>query len=1148
MPFVWKRFYRTGHSHDSGLGHGWTHSAGEKLYLHDQTVDVMDEEGRQITFKRPLLHQRSKLIDEEMDLDFVSENSFILKQEGQWDKVFTRLGNGTFFSLTQLRHQAYQSAKSKAFANNSEQGYVINLSYDANNALLRIQGNWGKSLKLKRNKQGRVSLIELSNDKTRESKVVAQYEYSDDGDLIAHRNAQQVGERYQYTNHIITQRTLATGFSYYFEWTQFDNGARCIRNWGDHGIYDYHFQWDPENNSSCAVDSRGFKSTFIYNKYGLMDQEIDNEGLIHKFEYQNGRKTAYIDPDGNKTEFFYDEYNHPTGHRDALGNTQTLHYFKGKPTEFIDKNGAQWKRKYNAQGQLISVTDPFLFETHYTYNTNGFLAQSTDPEGRITRYHWNEQGELTELVDYLDNKQLYQYDSWGQITERHEIAQGQNEAGITYFKYNKAGLIENITDPLGETTQYKYNDNNQLIEHIDPQGRTTTFEYDGLSQVVKRTNAKGHSLSYEYDKERNLIALINENGERYSFAYDGNERLIKETGFDGRNQHYQYNKAGHLIKHLDAGIAITEFERDALGQMLSKTSRHISNTTEPEISHFRYTPAGQLLETYNQHQFIEFSYDRLGNLEKEHHSDLKPGKNKTYDRIQSSFADISYGNIWPGIRSSITLPDGQQIEYTYSPDIKRQLDAIQFNGKVITQIKRDELGREIQRDQGQLSTSIEYDPMGRLKKQHTVNQSNKQTPIHREYGYDQFSNLNVLRDGDHETRYVYDVLNRIQKTEGSIEEQFAFDPAGNILSSSGEKPTETIQPEHKNAQIKGNRLTLQGDRKFEYDERGNLIKESRGKGGKLITEFEYNLQNQLVKTTKNGQTTEYKYDPLGRRIEKKDEFGKTNYLWAGDQLVQESRNNIKKTYLYEPHSFKPVALVQDDEVYHYHLDHLGTPRELTNEQGKIVWKVRYKTYGNVALNECEEIENNIRFQGQYFDEETGLHYNRHRYYNPDTGQFINQDPIGLLGGINNYQYAPNPTGWVDPFGLTCKDERRQRHHSKSAEYTKHTKASTEDEAKEKSANGGAAQYWGDELSETMTSQQVTAYRNTLEKEALSLGVRIPQAGGSDYYVYDAGRTIGYNEGKPVTHMRVEVTKSPSPEFHGHPITKERYQNYLNTIV
>jgi RHS repeat-associated protein len=139
--------------------------------------------------------------------------------------------------------------------------------------------------------------------------------------------------------------------------------------------------------------------------------------------------------------------------------------------------------------------------------------------------------------------------------------------------------------------------------------------------------------------------------------------------------------------------------------------------------------------------------------------------------------------------------------------------------------------------------------------------------------------------------------------------------------------------------------------------------------------------------------------------------------------VQEQRDHIKKTYIYEPESFKPVAMVQDGEIYHYHLDHLGTPKELSDKAGKIVWKAHYKTYGNLAVKEVEEVENNLRFQGQYFDEETGLHYNRHRYYNPSSGQFISQDPIGLLGGVNGYQYAPNPVGWVDPFGLTCKEQK-----------------------------------------------------------------------------------------------------------------------------
>ena len=85
----------------------------------------------------------------------------------------------------------------------------------------------------------------------------------------------------------------------------------------------------------------------------------------------------------------------------------------------------------------------------------------------------------------------------------------------------------------------------------------------------------------------------------------------------------------------------------------------------------------------------------------------------------------------------------------------------------------------------------------------------------------------------------------------------------------------------------------------------------------------------------------------------------------------------------------------------------------------MVWAVSYRSYGNLALQHIDALDQALRFQGQYYDEETGLHYNRFRYYDPGCGRFINQDPIGLLGGTNNYQYVPNPTGWVDPYGLTA---------------------------------------------------------------------------------------------------------------------------------
>ena len=142
--------------------------------------------------------------------------------------------------------------------------------------------------------------------------------------------------------------------------------------------------------------------------------------------------------------------------------------------------------------------------------------------------------------------------------------------------------------------------------------------------------------------------------------------------------------------------------------------------------------------------------------------------------------------------------------------------------------------------------------------------------------------------------------------------------------------------------------------------------------------------------------------------------------------INEGVSNTSSTYLFEPFSFKPLALVQHGHVYHYHTDHIGTPREITNARAEVVWSSTFKTYGALALAHVNEVDNPLRFQGQYYDEETGLHYNRHRYYDPNCGQFTTQDPVGLLGGMNAYQYAPNPLTWVDPWGLSCKDGASDR--------------------------------------------------------------------------------------------------------------------------
>ncbi|WDE13515.1 RHS repeat domain-containing protein [Thalassomonas haliotis] len=183
--------------------------------------------------------------------------------------------------------------------------------------------------------------------------------------------------------------------------------------------------------------------------------------------------------------------------------------------------------------------------------------------------------------------------------------------------------------------------------------------------------------------------------------------------------------------------------------------------------------------------------------------------------------------------------------------------------------------------------------------------------------------------------------------------------------------------------------------------------------------------NQLRQLNVNDALTHYEYDALGRRSAKITEQGRTDFIWDNHQLIGEHCQGKFTWYIYYPDSFLPVALVKNGEVYYYHLDQLGTPLCLTDNEAKAVWRNNSDVFG-APLGEqggepLNEIENPLRFQGQYFDRESGLHYNRFRYYCPRQGRFIHQDPIGLAGGINPYQYAPNPVNWVDPFGLSCKE-------------------------------------------------------------------------------------------------------------------------------
>ena len=419
---------------------------------------------------------------------------------------------------------------------------------------------------------------------------------------------------------------------------------------------------------------------------------------------------------------------------------------------------------------------------------------------------------------------------------------------------------------------------------------------------------------------------------------------------------------------------------------------------------------------------------------------------------------IHYHYDFNGNRTTTVLPDGRQLNHLYYGS--GHLHQINLDGETISDIERDKLHREIERTQGKLTSRYELDPLGRLKQQITqlaalseakgkAKVTAGQSAVKRSYGYDRTGNLTHSSDQrTGTTHFDYDKLGRITQAG---DERFVFDPAHNILSDrhltgEGKTPNSNIIPD--------NRLKAYNGISYYHDELGNLIHRELPNGE--VQNYFYDLHDQLIKAEifkKDGskETWHYRYDALGRRIAKAQtkvsdrhtednaclKENRTEFLWDGSHLLQENGSDGLYTYIYtDLDSYEPLAQIHSwmnkegesqQQTNYFHCDQIGIPREMTDSDGNLLWFGDYYGWGKLkSETNITNAHQPFRLQNQYCDEETGLHYNFFRYYEPDAGRFVNQDPIGLEGGENLYRFARNTQLWTDPLGLRDSYEQAMK--------------------------------------------------------------------------------------------------------------------------
>ncbi|SHK57437.1 RHS repeat-associated core domain-containing protein [Desulfatibacillum alkenivorans DSM 16219] len=380
--------------------------------------------------------------------------------------------------------------------------------------------------------------------------------------------------------------------------------------------------------------------------------------------------------------------------------------------------------------------------------------------------------------------------------------------------------------------------------------------------------------------------------------------------------------------------------------------------------------------------------------------------------------EFSYSYYKNGLKESYTGPDG--VTYTYTYDNANQWVSMDIPGQGAITNNVFNWTRPVSTTYpGGAVRTYSYDALMQTQSIAAMDPA-QNTVMDYQYTRDLMGNITSKETEDGDYTYAYDELYQLTSVDNPSldDEGYTYDDVGNRLTELG-----GVQDYLVNA---NNELVSHGDVTYTYDDNGNTT--SITNGTEAVNYF-YDVEDRLIRVEDGDGSVaaEYYYDPFGRRLWKDVNGTRTCYFYSDEGLVGEfsAEGTLIKSYGYKPNSTwttNPLFMVQDSEYYYYQNDHLGTPQKLVSENGAVVWSAVYHAFGEAEVDAGSTIENNLRFPGQYFDAETGLHYNFTRSYIPQIGRYVRIDTIGTKGGVNLYCYVTgNPANLIDPEGLMgCK--------------------------------------------------------------------------------------------------------------------------------
>ncbi|MDN8340850.1 RHS repeat-associated core domain-containing protein [Acinetobacter baumannii] len=1023
----------------SMVGARWMMPFSNMIQRTAQGYLFIDSKGRKHQLPASITFETYEVPYEGIIVQPLKNGDLVLNFGGDWTFQFHQFSVGQPYQLIQQFNEKTQEKIDLSYLIFEKVAYLQCVNFQLEHAK--------HQLKFAFNEQVKIMAVFLDDN----AEPLARYDYDTPGNLIKAIDQNGHTRTYEYNYfHQLTRYTDRTGRGQNIRYESTDAKAKAIEEWADDGSFHTKLKWHPRLRQVAVYDAYDVPTYYYFDLNGFtyrtrladgreswysrdgkkrITRQIDFEGRETQQEYNDqDQLVKIVQPNGGVIRFAYDE-------QDNL-------------VEIKDPEGSIWKREYDENGNLNKEINPLGHITQYKYNNDNQLVEVIDAKGGVKKIQYNELGQMISYTDCSGKSSTWEYDEDGVLTAE----QTANNKVVQYFYSTKGrdkGQLQSIIYPDGLKEYFEHDEEGRLLKHTDTKGLVTEYKYNQVGLLEQRIDANRHSVAYQWDKQGRIQKLINQNQAEYLFGYNPYGYLIREQAFDGEEKHYSYNENGRIFQIRQPNI-LTQFDYYADGQIASKSFTHL-HTGQKQTEQFDYNLNSQLSRASNEVSQIDFYRNALGQLVREHQHYKIPELKPLTAVLRYEYDEL--GNLIKTIR-----PDGQTLNHlVYGSG---HIYAIGLNNREVVSFQRDDLHRETTRllANGLIQTK-QYNDVGLLSSQliqpEQETQDYLQYQAHRYYQYDQNYLLSQVEDSRlGKLNYQYDPIGRLIAAQSLHKaESFSFDPAGNLIDTDS-----VLSP----AQIKNNLIKSYKGKHYQYDAQGNVTEIIQaGKNLKLT----WDNQNRLIRSDNNGLVTEYGYDVFGRRLYKKISNELTLFGWDGDLMIWESfksaQTNYTKHYIYEPDSFvpllqagykdfiqlietpdyqeyqtKPYSIYKDpvwnrnlgkertalEQFTFYHCDQVGTPQTMTNIRGECVWEILQDTWGAVsqikALNQDNPFEqNNLRFQGQYYDQETELHYNRYRYYEPHSARYVSKDPIGLEGGMNTSSYVSDPNQWIDPKGL-----------------------------------------------------------------------------------------------------------------------------------